>query len=57
MCSAKWAIPRFGADSYREPAAKPTTQATDGTCGINAVRTRMPLERVACSKVGTGGMV
>src|SRR5438128_10868496 len=52
MCSAKCAIPRFSARSYREPAASMTKHATDCAWSSGAVSTRRPLASDRRSKTG-----
>src|SRR4249920_2062581 len=53
MCSAKCAMPLSSRRSYREPAANITKHETDWACAIGAVSSRVPLARVARSKVVT----
>src|SRR3954470_20782850 len=57
MCSAKCAMPRFSARSYREPAASITKHATDCALGSGAVRTRNSLGSVWRSKTGMRPML
>ena len=57
MCSAKCAMPFDAGVSYREPAASTMKQATEPTCGIGAVSTRMPFPSVVLSKTDTRTMV
>src|SRR5437762_5557179 len=45
-CSMRWDMPRRPSGSCREPLSTHTPTATDRTCSIRSVTTRMPLGRM-----------
>src|SRR5438132_101730 len=44
-CSIRWDIPPRFSDSWREPVSTQTPTATERTCSMRSVTTRMPLAR------------